>query len=85
MADYLAGRPQEALSNLQDIAGRFPQQLAAVYVRLGRLNDARSVIAEWRKANRRASIATEAFYWRMRSDLKSAFLDDLRAAGLPEQ
>jgi len=83
-AYYLAGRHQEALAYLQGKERQFPQQLATVYVRLGRLDEARAVIADWLRANPRASIATEAVYWPMRSDLKRAFLDDLRTAGVPE-
>ena len=84
-AYYLAGRPQEALALLRDKGGQYPQQLAAVHVRLERLDEARALLGEWLRANPRASIATEAIYWPMREDLKRAFLDDLRAAGLPER
>lgn len=84
-AYYLAGRYPEALTALGDNGHQFPQQLATIYVRLGRLEEARAVIAEWRNANPRATIATEAFYWPARSNLKQGFLDDLRTAGMPEQ
>ncbi len=84
-AYYLAGRYQEALVPLHNNRGWFPQQLAAVYIRLGRLDGARAVLGVWLRANPRASIATEAIYWPMRDDLKRAFLDDLRTAGLPKR
>jgi TolB-like protein/DNA-binding winged helix-turn-helix (wHTH) protein len=84
-AYYLAGRYQEALAPLHDKGGQFPQRLAAIHVRLGRLDEARAILGEWLRANPRASIATEAVYWPMREDLKRAFFDDLRDAGLPER
>ena len=84
-AYYLSGRYKEALAALGDNGQRFPLQLAAIYVRLGRLEEARAVIDEWRKANPRGTVATEAFYWPARSDLKQGFLDDLRTAGVAER
>lgn len=84
-AYYLAGRYPEALTALGDNGPRFPQQLATIYVRLGRLEEARAVVAEWRRTNPSGTVATEAFYWPARSNLKQGFLDDLQTAGVPEQ
>ena len=84
-AYYLAGRHKEALAALGDNGPQFPLRLAVIHVRLGRLEEARAAAAGWRKANPNGTIATEAFYWPARSDLKRGFLDDLRTAGVPEQ
>ncbi len=84
-AYYLAGRYKEALAALGDSGPQFSLQLAVIHVRLGRLEEARAVVAEWQRANPRGTVATEASYWPARGDLKRGFLDDLRAAGVPEQ
>ena len=50
---------------------------------LGRLEEARAIIADWLKKGP-FSIATESC-WAIKEPMKSAFLDDLRKAGLPEK
>jgi Flp pilus assembly protein TadD len=49
----------------------------------GRSDEARAIVAEWRK-NGPFSIAT-ASCWQIKEPMKSVDLDDLRKAGLPER
>ena len=59
-------------------------RLAAVmYLRVGRVDEARAIIADWLKIEA-ITIATDSC-WAMKEPLKSAWLDDLRKAGLPEK
>ena len=60
-----------------------PDVAAVTYVRVGRVDEARAIIADWLKKGP-FSIATESC-WAIKEPMKSAFLDDLRKAGLPEQ
>jgi hypothetical protein len=52
-------------------------------VRVGRVEEARAIIADWLKGGA-FSIATECC-WAMREPMRSAWLDYLRKAGLPEK
>ena len=80
---YDAGRYDEALENIKGNEMVMPDIAAAINVRLGRLDEARSLIADWLKIGP-FSIAT-ASCWAMKEPMKSAYLDDLRKAGLPEK
>jgi hypothetical protein len=60
-----------------------PDVAVARYAHLGRLNDARVIVADWQKETRH-SIATQACL-PMKEPLNSVYLDDLRKAGLPEK
>ncbi len=60
-----------------------PDIAAAIYVRVGRVDEARAIVADWLKKGP-FSIATESC-WAIKEPMKSAFLDDLRKAGLPEK
>jgi hypothetical protein len=57
--------------------------LAAVYVRIGRVDEARAVMAEFVE-NTGYSLEDEA-RWPLKEPLKRAYLDDLRKAGMPER
>jgi TolB-like protein/class 3 adenylate cyclase len=82
-AYYLANRPREALAELERM--RNPPELtqAAVYSRLGRLDEARAVIARYLEGRPGYTLQDEAFR-PVKEPLKQAYLDDLRKAGLPE-
>ena len=56
---------------------------AAIYVRVGRVEEARAIIADWLKKGP-FSIATESCI-AIKEPMKSALLNDLRKAGLPEK
>ena len=60
-----------------------PDAAVAIYVRVGRLGEAQSILADWQKETRH-SIATQACY-AMKEPMNSRYLDDLRKAGLPEK
>ena len=80
---YLAGRYDEALENMKGNEMVEPDVAAAINIRLGRVEEARSLIADWLKTGS-FSIATE-LCWAIKEPMKSANLDDLRKAGLPEK
>jgi class 3 adenylate cyclase/TolB-like protein len=80
---YLAGRYEDALENVKGSETVFPDITAAIYVRAGRVKEARATIADWLKTSS-FSIATE-FCLAIKEPMKSAYLDDLRKAGLPEK
>jgi tetratricopeptide (TPR) repeat protein len=80
---YLAGRNDDALENMKGNEMVEPDVAAAINIRLGRVEEARSLIADWLKTGS-FSIATE-LCWAIKEPMKSANLDDLRKAGLPEK
>ena len=80
---YFAGRYDEALETIKGGEMAAPDVAAVTYVRVGRVDEARAIIADWLKKGP-FSIATESC-WAIKEPMKSAFLDDLRKAGLPEQ
>jgi class 3 adenylate cyclase/TolB-like protein len=80
---YMAGRYEEALENIRGNEMVAPDTAAAVDVRLGRVEEARAIIADWLKGGA-FSIATESCF-AIKEPMKSALLDDLRKAGLPEK
>jgi adenylate cyclase len=80
---YLAGRNGEAWEAIKDDVMVEPDVAAAILVRLGREDEARAVIADWRKIGS-FSIAS-ASCWPIKEPMKSLYLDDVRKAGLPEK
>jgi tetratricopeptide (TPR) repeat protein len=80
---YFAGRYEEALENIKGSETAGPDVAPVIDVRLGRVEEARAIIADWLKTGA-FSIATESC-WAMKEPMKSAWLDDLRKAGLPEK
>jgi adenylate cyclase len=82
-AYYLAGRHEDALAALQRMGEPSGDMLAAVYARLGRIDDARAVMAAFVK-DTGYTIEDEA-RWPLIEPLKQAYLDDLRKAGMPER
>jgi adenylate cyclase len=82
-AYYLAERYEEALTALQKMSEPSLDQLAAVYVRLGRIDEARAVMAAFVK-DTGYTLEDEA-RWPLKEPLEQAYLDDLRQAGMPER
>ena len=80
---YLAGRNEDALEKLKGGETIFPDISAAIYVRAGRVDEARAIIADWLKTSP-FSIATKSCL-PIKEPMKSAYLDDLRKAGLPQK
>jgi tetratricopeptide (TPR) repeat protein len=80
---YFAGRYDEALETIKGSEMLGPDVAAATYVRLGRVEEARAIIADWLKTGA-VSIAAESC-WAMKEPMKSGWLDDLRKAGMPEK
>ena len=68
---------------MKGIEASAPDIAAAANAHLGRLDEARAIVAEWRKKGP-FSIAT-ASCWQIKEPMKSVYLDDLRKAGLPER
>jgi adenylate cyclase len=80
---YLAERYDEASENMKGNEMVAPDVAAAAFAHLGRLEEARTIIAEWRKTGP-FSIVT-ASCWAIKEPMKSVYLADLRKAGLPEK
>ena len=68
---------------MKGIEASAPDIAAAANAHLGRLDEARAIVAEWRKKGP-FSIAT-ASCWQIKEPMKGVYLDDLRKAGLPER
>jgi hypothetical protein len=80
---YLAGRYAEALEVIKGNEMVSPDVAVAIYAHLGRLEEARSIVADWQKQAPH-SIATQACY-AIKEPMNQTYLDDLRKAGLPEK
>jgi adenylate cyclase len=80
---YNAGRYDEAFETIKGSETATPDWAAVMYVRVGRVEEARAIIADWLKIAP-ITIATDSC-WAIKEPMKSAFLDDLRKAGLPEK
>ncbi len=76
---YLAGRYDEAFDAIKGSETLLPDTTAAIYVRAGRLEEARAIVADWLKRGA-FSIATESCL-AIKEPMKSAYLDDLRRLG----
>jgi hypothetical protein len=82
-AYYVGQRYDDALKAVSRYKADFPALYAAICVRLGRLDDARSAIAGALKAGMKLSIAKEGATPQIEPQ-RAAYLNDLRAAGAPE-
>jgi adenylate cyclase len=86
-AQYFAGEYEEALASLKRMSNPpngVRRTLAAVLVRLGRVEEARAVIADFREQEPDFTVATmENFAFQNRTYLER-WVEDLRTAGLPE-
>ena len=83
-AYYVGQRYDDALIAVSRYKADFPALYAAVCVRLGRLDEARAAVADAVKAGTKISIATEGFSPQIEPQ-RTAYLNDLRAAGVPEK
>jgi adenylate cyclase len=82
-AYYVGQRYDDALIAVSRYKADFPALNAAICVRLGRLDEARAAVADALKAGTKLSIASEGFSPQIEPD-RTAYLNDLRAAGVPE-
>jgi len=85
----VAGRPEEALAEYGQIWGPCDLCQVVALVRTGRMDKARSLVSEIRKNDPEITIASERTFPtghqpQMAEPFLSAYLDDLRKAGLPE-
>ena len=84
-AYYAVGRYQDALDVMAKNKDTWPLNLAAVHVRLGRLDEARAIVARFLKEKPGFTLAAdEAPFMLAQDQLKRTYFDDLRAAGMPE-
>jgi tetratricopeptide (TPR) repeat protein len=82
-AYYVGQRYDDALKAVSRYKADFPDLYAAICVRLGRFDEARAAIADALKAGAKLSIASEGFSPQIEPG-RTAYLNDLRAAGVPE-
>jgi adenylate cyclase len=86
-AQYFTGEYEEALVSLKRLSNPnngVRRTLAAVLVRLGRVEEARAVIAAFREQSPDFTVSTmENFPFQNRTYLER-WMEDLRTAGLPE-
>ena len=80
-AYYLARRYEDAFGELQKLNKPRQLLLAAVYIKIGRVEEARALMANILKNNPNQSIA-EVARWPSMGSLKRGWLEDLRQAGL---
>src|SRR5262245_19702715 len=79
-AYYLSGRYQDAWVELKRLNKPKSLLLAAVYVKLGQIEEARSQVATFLKRTPHYDLA-DAARWPMIASLKHGWLEDLRLAG----
>jgi adenylate cyclase len=85
-ADYLADRCQDALLIAESMKNKPSETLAACYVRLGKLDLARSTMAAFAKDNPGWTLKNEqTFPIQIAPELRKRWFDDIRTAGLPEK
>jgi TolB-like protein len=87
---YHGGHAQDALAEFHKLTKTWAPNLAAVYVRAGQVDAARTLIGEFIKSNPGFTIRDEA-YWpsnkhpQLKEPLQQAYVSDLRQAGLSEK
>jgi adenylate cyclase len=82
-AYYVGQRYDDALKAVSRYKADFPALYTAICARLGRLDEARSAVADALKAGTKLSIAKEGSTPQIEPQ-RAAYLNDLRAAGAPE-
>jgi len=82
-AYYVGQRYDDALKAASRYKADYPAVFAATCVRLGRLDEARAAVADALKAGRELSIASEGLVPQIEPQ-RTTYLNDLRAAGVPE-
>ena len=83
LAYYVGHRYDDALKAVSRYKADFPALYTAICVRLGRLDEARAAIADALKAGTKVSIANEGSTPQI-EPRRTAYLNDLRTAGVPE-
>jgi hypothetical protein len=83
LAYYVGHRYDDALKAVSRYKADFPALYTAICVRLGRLDEARAAIADALKAGTKVSIANEGSTPQIEPQ-RTAYLNDLRTAGVPE-
>jgi hypothetical protein len=81
--NYLAGRYGEALEALKGVEATHPWPLMVVYVRLGQIDEAKSLTAEYLKSGPHSILSESCTP--IREPMKQRYLGDLRKAGFPER
>jgi tetratricopeptide (TPR) repeat protein len=82
-AYYVGQRYDDALKAVSRYKADFPALFAVICVRLGRLDEARAAVSDALKGGAKLSIAREGFFPKI-EPVSTAYLNDLRAAGVPE-
>jgi TolB-like protein len=82
-AYYVGQRYDDALKAVSRYKADYPALYAAICVRLGMLDEARSAVADALKAGTKVSIANEGSTPQIEPQ-RAAYLNDLRTAGVPE-
>src|SRR5574337_984036 len=82
-AYYVGQRYDDALKAVMRYKTDVPAFFAVICVRLGRLDEARAAVADALKAGTKLSIASEGLFPQIEPQ-RAAYLNDLRAAGVPE-
>jgi adenylate cyclase len=88
VAYYLAGRPADAVAQLQKMKRPYKTYLAAAYVRLGKPDEARTIVAQLVKDGhtlRREAVWPTGKQPQFTEPLLKPYLADLAKAGLPEK
>jgi adenylate cyclase len=82
-AYFVAGRDREAIEILPERSTEYSVLLAALYARLGQVEKARALIANYLRSGRSATIRHEDNF-PIVEPVETEYLNDLRMAGLPE-
>jgi hypothetical protein len=82
-AHYVGHRYDDALKAVLRYKADYPGLFAVICVRLGRLEDARAAVADALKTGAKLSIASAGLIPQIEPQ-RTAYLNDLRAAGVPE-
>ena len=82
-AYYVGHRYDDALKAVLRYKADYPGLFAVICVRLGRLEDARAAVADALKTGAKLSIASAGLIPQIEPQ-RTAYLNDLRAAGVPE-
>jgi tetratricopeptide (TPR) repeat protein len=80
---YVGQRYDDALKAVSRYKADFPWLFAVICVRLGRLDEARAAIADALKSGAKLSITSAGLVPQVEPQ-RAGYLNDLRAAGVPE-
>jgi adenylate cyclase len=83
-ASHIAGRDQEAIEVLREKSTEYPVLYAALHARLGRIDEARALVADYVKSGGGDVIEWEDMF-PILEPIETEYLEALRKAGLPER